>query len=462
MKAVASSNLDKVIFVLNEAVRHQQLLNDGVRPKRADLFCDIPHPSGQGSLPIGREAYSMLGSLAEAAAQKGNIVERADPATLRHELTERLTRMFLVGSLEPTAKSVARLLKETHVAVSGRFTCRTHFIPCHLSSSPENDFLDLGPVSFVSRERARRLLAPALHLLRRTTDREDYVHDRKMLLQAFRYYRGYRWIAVVRVEHSNGKRSEELALRAAISAMDCLQLMIGARNSSRMKIGGIASPVDRTASLGIGSDGALDFGNTVTWLGEGGLPEGWVSQLKQDYPDGLSQIATVLELAVCPDLERPLSRRFLDAAQWFGEAVRDRSASTRIIKFVFALERLVLSGEAYSLTEHVSSRVAALCIALDPAKSFDDLQSEFKRLYDVRSKLVHGEISPLDRRIAAALGSAAQFTEDAMLRCLHLWKEGEFRAKIPSTAIKRWYVDIVDAARNHAPSAAPAVQGSED
>jgi hypothetical protein len=418
------------------------MLNRGEhKVSKEDLFCNIPHPSGRGSLPIGRAAYDTLGQLAAESARRGNISRRADPRSLRSELTARVVQMFVLDGIAPSTKSVAQLLRDTHKAVSAKFETQVHVLPCILSTKGEDAELALGPVRFVGRAGARRILAPGvLNYRRRETD--EYRRDRDLIAQGLHFYSGYRWFAAVTVTHSDSRRSEELASRAATSALDCLQLLIGARRSHRMAISGPANHYARSFTLGISRE-QLRYSVTTSSLGEVALPDGWLGMLEQDFPIAVDKIGTILELVAQADLERPLSRRFLDAAQWFGEAVRDPAPATRLIKFVLALERLVLVGEAFGLTETVSARVASLCIGLDD-RNPEQLKADFKMVYDIRSKLAHGGISPNDPKVLPALGLAADFVQHAMLRCLHAWRKEEFElTHLSGKRVKAWFEELV-------------------
>lgn len=60
--------------------------------------------------------------------------------------------------------------------------------------------------------------------------------------------------------------------------------------------------------------------------------------LDENFEHWRKLFSVALEAAVNPTLERTLSRRFLDAAQRFGEASRDESPATRTFKYVTALD----------------------------------------------------------------------------------------------------------------------------
>jgi hypothetical protein len=267
-----------------------------------------------------------------------------------------------------------------------------------------------------------------------------------------RYYRGFRWFAEVTVERADAKRSEALARQAVSSALDCLQLIIGARNSQRMRIGGLPSHYERSAVLSLSPTGSLSYTSTTSYLGEVSLPDDWPTQLRDgEEADGCRRAGNAVAQILTAEAEHPIARRFLDAAQWFGEAVRDGSPSTRIIKFVTAIERLVLTGRFEDVAESVSDRVAALVTGVIEGQDFAENKAAFKRVYGIRSELVHGSISPSSAKVKQSLRLAADFAEYSLLRALHNWPAVSAQRTKGEAELHRWYEDLVCWVRNQAP-----------
>ncbi len=168
----------------------------------------------------------------------------------------------------------------------------------------------------------------------------------------------------------------------------------------------------------------------------------------------------VLEARLDPDLSRSLSERILDAAQWFGEATRDTSPSTKVVKYVTAIERLTLTMKLdEGLTKSVCERVAALTTGLIDGRTFEENKSAFSKVYGIRSDLVHGAMSPNDPKVAKQVIAAGDYAEFAILRALHVWGEEALRSATFKTAgLEQRFVGVVDRVKAGALSAIPAKQ----
>ncbi len=333
--------------------------------------------------------------------------------------------------LEIDGRNVARAFSETFKTAKLGFKTETHFIPCHLSTDTQRTGVSLGNVRFIGRREAKQASAQALRA-GKNVDLDGRKRSRSLMLQAIRHYRGFRWFAQVTVVNCADERSEAIALAAATSALDFLQLLIGARNSRRMSIFGQPNSYERQASIARSENtGQLSVSAGWKTLGQGNLPEDWTEQmLEGEGKTGLELAGVALEARLDPDLSRPLSTRLIDAVQWFGEAVRDSSPSTRLIKYVTALEHLALTGKTDSVVDILSERVSALTTGFINGRSFDDNKVAFKKVYDVRSGLAHGRISPSDPRVFDYLSDACDYSEIAIKRALYNWPTEKLRDQL--------------------------------
>jgi hypothetical protein len=194
-------------------------------------------------------------------------------------------------------------------------------------------------------------------------------------------------------------------------------------------------------------------------LGQINFPEGWSVALEdKDLIHFLRLAGIALETAVDPNVVRPLSRRFLDAAQWFGEALRDTSPSTRVVKFVTALERLLMTEERDDITSLISERLAAICLDPKNPTTRAELRQQTRDAYALRSKLVHGSISPQDEEVAHAVPQLADLCENALLQALDVFGQDGLQAEAVGTHfLAEWFGKVVqwaDAAESRAASAA--------
>jgi len=438
------------VNLLFDAIRRErEALEAGQRPAAGGLFKMIDGPPGMGIYRTGDDGWQALGHLTASAMASARIAQRADVAKVRRALARVLVRKFMTESLVVDQRNVDRALSEAAKRAKRDFRTLTHFIPCQLSSGSEPIGLSLGRIRFLSRREAKAALRDMLRSERAAVS-EWPRDDREHFLAAIRHQRGHRWFVQVPVEGCAQDRSEQIAVLAASSALDFLQVILGARNSQRMTFDARPALYERTAS--IVRDDISGRANVATgWKAMGqGLSEGWtVDILKGEEAFALDQAGAILESRLNPDLNYPLAHRMLDVVQWYGEAVRDRSASTRLVKFVTSLERLTLTrrcpeGEPDRIAETVSDRIAALVTGWFPERTFEQNKAVFKRIYGIRSELVHGSISPLHPKVAGAVTEANDFCEHAINRALGVWSRDDFlNSELTVDQLDAWFERVL-------------------
>jgi hypothetical protein len=179
--------------------------------------------------------------------------------------------------------------------------------------------------------------------------------------------------------------------------------------------------------------------------GQVNFADGWSVQLEESNRRTLLELCgNALEAAVDPDLERPISQRFLEAARWFGEGARDDRASTSAVKYVTALERMVMTDERRDITSTLSERVAALS-ASDP-EDRATWQAKAREAYEFRSRLVHGSMSPTASAASRGAALGAELAEVTLLRFLSAAGATGLRQDDISTARLTAWFDALTAA----------------
>ena len=383
-------------FILSEAGRFAQMQQEWFTTKqfpqelREASLWEIPHPTHKTQkLTVGREAIARLDGLAATALRRAGIERQVDHSTVRMPLGKILFRKFAFEGRPIDTKNVDRALSEAAKLAARTIKPRIHFIPCHLMHSKEPPEFTIGPVRFMSQRMFRSHVARLIW-----KDRASYRGASWLRRDSAKYYGSFGWVAEVTIPGCDERTSERLATAAVTSTLDCLHILFQANNTARMSVGGPAVKRDQRATLQF-VDHALSFSSSVGRPGEVVFPDDWATvfdQPEQHYILGLFGVA--LESAVDPRLDRPLSERFLDAALWFGEAVRESSHAAKVIKYVTALERLVMTDEKDDITAQVAARVSAICIDPDDPRIREQLRKEAERAYSLRSKLAHGSLSP--------------------------------------------------------------------
>lgn len=451
MAPSVSSLTEDIEFIFGECKRFMEMDFEELRSlPQLEHFYELPHPSGSGHMLCGQAAANRVSKLANEAGRRANLTLRVAHETLCKPTKELLVKRFIVEGREVNQQQIDRFLAAAGKRARAACSDVTHLIPCTLMTTQEPSRLKIGPVTFLNRGSFRQLLLNKVenfgselpHGWRRE-------HSRKLLSDAVKFFRQFDWVAQIRVRGCDAKTSELIAERTVTSALDCLHLIFRAQNSSKMRVGGPALRTDRRGGIIIDPDGKLFPSKSVSWAAQVNFPDGWSEQLEHSSVVNLMNLCgTALEAAVDPDLTRPISRRFLDAAQWFGEACRDDRAATKIVKYVIALERMTMTEEKDDIGNVMAERVAALCGGSEN-QSFEKCFNDVKAIYDLRSRLVHGSISPADPRIGKGLSLAAHIAEECLVNALTALDEPALRInRISNKKLASWYNEGVRATQN--------------
>ncbi len=438
-----TADLEKVEFIIKAAQQRQQALIAGDLVKlREDLFQDINDPV-LGTIPIGRSAMAKLDELSFSAISFAGLIGRVAIPTAKRILGPLLVR-FVIRDAEPISqKMLQQAYQLTEAAIRPKLTTRTHLLPCHIVEGKEPSSIAIGPVTFFNRSAARALVRDMVrqHIRGKPAWTRQ---DRRMLAQAIVHYRSYQWIALVKIEDCDPELAANYARSTIILALSGLQLFLGAQASQEMAVGGDFSGWTRTAELKIAPNGEPDVAVTTSYRGGSSFEPGWSADLDESGMKlGLRLLGKALEASL-PGVHRPVSNRYLGSLQWYGEAVRDRSPATSLIKFITAIEHLLLTGERDNITDILTKRVAALTYDVGFADSRMVVETNFRRLYDLRSRIVHGAIAPWDESARLQLRAAASVAENVLHSALNLWREeGLLFQSAKLKPIRQWFDMLV-------------------
>lgn len=438
--------MDDIDFIFKEADRIMTGVRQGLHPiSEQDMFYDLPHPSGRGHLICGYEAGTRIDALAEEALRRQKMNNRIRLETSRRAMKDVLVRYFLQEKREITVSSADKAINAAGKIAIKACTTRTHYLPCHLMLTSDPDKIQLGPVTFFQKVSFRKHIAPKVRAYRSDPAATDRNWHRQLLQDALKYYKEFQWVAQVEIEDCDKETSVAIAERAVTAALDCLHLLFGAQSTDKMRIGGPRLSRDTRARLGLMSSGELDVSLSSGLMGQVNFRAGWSAILeKPNWKDILGLCGIALEAAVHPDLARPVSRRFLDAASWFGEAARETSPAAKIVKYVTALERMVMTDEKDDIARLVSERVAALNAAFRMTEDQQTCAKDAKEIYDLRSKLVHGSMSPYAAEVRQGIGMAAKLGSSTLLSALcGLGDQALRRDDINTRKLAKWYDDVV-------------------
>ncbi|GEM_PF-6729582 len=269
----------------------------------------------------------------------------------------------------------------------------TIYVPCHVAHGcdyPET--LNIGNLKLINRLCFEKM-----------TDGlgngkpEEY--ETRMWTSVLDRYRNFYWFVEVPVKGVfNLKLARNVASILAQHVINLIHLVISASHSYRMMTGfNIPAELDnhilfKTAA---GNFSCLHRGAAK---GNVGLPEKFTEIFESGRPKELLDVVSqCINLELDLRNEYPMVRRLLEATYWYGDAVRESNLSVKIVKYTSALERLLVFGETSGYTKILPKRAAALMknIWVLPDEEIKSNMEIIKKGYDLRSKILHGSISPI-------------------------------------------------------------------
>jgi hypothetical protein len=438
---------EAIHFIFRECVRFANMPIDELKQiDKRDFFCKLPHPFRDGDMLCGHVAEVKLRVIAEEALYLNKLAGRVTLDAMRDLLGPELVKRFLTEKREINCQQIDRLMSWLGRAAIRKCSSQTHFIPCHLMYVTEPAQISIGPVTFHSRKSFRNRIVPSV----RAYDMgEGRPWARRLLGGALRYYRGFKWFAEVTAPASDSEMSNQIAWEAITAAPNCLHLSFGANATCKMVVGGPRLERDNRGHLQIGPDGKLVVRLTLGGPGQIGFAPGWSSDLAGSEAEYFLKFCGVaLEAAVDPGLQRPISRRVLDAIYWFGEGVRETSDAARIVKYVTVIERMLMTEEHDDISKVVSERCAAFCSISKEPLGLARWKEDVLTLYNLRSRLVHGDMSPLSGEVRDGVHLGEKISRFAILSVLRHFGEDGLRAEsVPTKRLARWFDAIVMASQ---------------
>jgi hypothetical protein len=105
---------------------------------------------------------------------------------------------------------------------------------------------------------------------------------------------------------------------------------------------------------------------------------------------------------------------------------------------------MVMTDEKDDIAGMVSSRVAALCLEEPTLENRERWRNDTKRAYGIRSKLVHGSLSPTSDMVYEGVGLGADIGRSALLSALSLIGADGLRAEgVSNKQLSRWYNGMI-------------------
>ncbi|MCB9930669.1 MAG: hypothetical protein H6844_14805 [Alphaproteobacteria bacterium] len=135
--------------------------------------------------------------------------------------------------------------------------------------------------------------------------------------------------------------------------------------------------------------------------------------------------------------------------------VRDDVLSSRAVKYVAAIERILTAERQKHIEKTISIRAADLLFDHKRPRGWEDNKNKILTAYKLRSDLLHGAISPHDEIVAQGINNCGDIAED-ILRII-LFRLGKDALLMEEASDKR-YKNWLDRIREHVASMMPPVE----
>lgn len=413
-----------ITFVLDEVGRFL-----GKTPRdyedKWDCWADLPHPVHRGSRIIcGRLARRRLWKVAEDYLAPHRMAGRVELASVVENLGYQVSTRFLKnGNIVDKAAVQAGLAAAVKRSTSECVNI-THFIPCTVVSDENPRIFSIGPVTFRRRADFLEQQAPAFeHYIEsfievRPTASADEAKDegRSFVADTTAYFDHFGWVAEITIENCTPKISKDLARQSLQAALDVLRLMLGEEYADHLTMEGPPLGVVKTAELSM-VDNKIDISLGRSWPGRTLGADWWPKIVERFTEERLAGAGRAIEMLTKLERDKPLCQRLLDAITWFGQAVTEQQPAAKVVKFVNGIERVTQCGKSDKVTETVCERAAALAFDYHSGDR-EHWLARMKDLYDVRSRLVHGSMSPFDVEAVSATREAEQLATWILCRAI--------------------------------------------
>jgi hypothetical protein len=415
-----------VEFVLSECIRLNELTRH-MEPKELIKYLSqtnvsgyLPLPNG-GEILCGMDAIVRLHDLAMRALRESDAAGTVEAEKVYEALKRLFVPYFRDKDGKPQTAEVGALLAAAIDEAKRARSDATHYVPCRLMFVKRPTEFAVGPVTFRTAESFHELMSTRFATYAESGDSpEQRAQCARLLAEAQHYYNGFGWVGEVRILQCDPKTSKQRGLLAVTAALDILHLLFGAYHTDRMVAGGPRLAEDRRAHFHMDADGMLDVSCSSSSTSAVGFQDGWDKVFeREDFAFLLRTASKAIEPLVDPSIKRPLGVRFVDAASWFGDAVREQSQAARIVKASNALEHLLTIGQrSHGITKRLKERAAAVCYDPGGAETFHELAALFGRAYSLRSDLVHGSLSPFDPEVEQACEPVLRLAQRALCSTL--------------------------------------------
>lgn len=420
---------------------------------------NLPEPEG-GFMNISHAASDRFWNLTHRLLKSNKLVRGDfDESMLNQAVREAFARYFLIDEKPIEQRSVDRMLNQAEQTARENHAAVTHYLPCVVVTKREPKEFRLGVVRFI---RADKFFEDYGAQINRDLDSQSRENDREELAGPLmpeeersqiaqmalawihEYYKQYDWIAEVAVPPADPKVSRRRAEFVVQASIDLLKTFFNLHWAKRLRLGHDRASPDKTADLIRTAEERFEWRIARSGIAGALVEDGWFEQIRQQYGRYLNAAGQAIETYLSPHQPTELCERWLDALNWYGQAVSEPLPSAQIVKYTAALERLTITKEAPGVTDSVTRRTAIL-VAADWQESFEAVRKDARDVYEWRSNLMHGSSSPsskdesIEKEMRAVRYRADDLTRRALFNAIAVYANLLANGKAKSKDLEEWF-----------------------
>ena len=432
-------------FICKQLLRFAKMPHDErmayLRKHPYEAFCQIPHPDGKGHFLCGDLARKRLGKLTSLVLDLDHgLGRRVGRQRARDAVEDAFVKRVLRERLEVNQETSVLLLQDALTTLRKSLSVTEHYFPCVFFPNGGPDEFSIGPVTFTRRVKffkdrklvfkhsvdaktvahivhVNEMVAQGFPRERAYSEAESRKLVRGLQARSIKSYRAYPWVASVMVIDCDKASSKERAIRAVEIALHIVRLLLGAEPTRKLRLAWSQSEPLQTAHLYADANGVIQASGSSSALGP--VAKNWHEALMQGSSE-LVALGSLLTKIVDPVEMHHLHQRLIDAINWFGDAATDSNASSSIVKYVSAIERLLFVKFEQGRTKTFPTRVKAI---LKEFGCDDDsrVYEQACKVYKIRSVLVHGSYSPTEDKAHEIVLLAEELSRMCLLCSTHLY-----------------------------------------
>lgn len=444
---IFAQSLGDIEFICKQILRFKKMSLEEIKGYlRKDIrngFYTIPKAGGMGHIFCGDQAWKRFDKLAKRVIDlEPSLAGRVDADQIKKELIDVFAQRLIAEHCELNQATAELILRDVIEEFKSSLEDIEHYLPCILFLNGGPDEFCVGPVTFIRKTRFLRDKRQVLRssVVKNTQAHIEYVNQavakgfprdrattaeqseqlvRGLQARAIKTFRGYPWVAQVKILNCDRRVSVELATKTVESALHVIRVVLGAQHTRELRLAWSRGDALRTAKMWMDVEEVIHVSVGSKSLGPVGF-QNWYDVLTQEG-DYCERIGSALTALVSPTETYHLQARFIDAINWFGDAATDLEHTSSLVKYVAAIERLLFGKFEAGHTKTFAKRVKLICDIFGCDLTSGSPYEVATKIYKTRSALLHGDFSLKDPSVVHLANLAEELSRYCILSAAHFY-----------------------------------------